>query len=131
MNLSKAMKGTILIGVLFSFYVCYALVMMNDHALPWLNFSYGILASVCALCGWGLWNQRKWAYWLSLFIALAGLGLGLYFVHFSWTFWIFKEPSLLDRLSAVLNPRIFIFMAIPAAWLVLFIKPRTKTFFQS
>ena len=131
MNLTKPIKGLILIGILFSVYVCYALVMMNDHALPWWNFTYGILFSICIICSWGLMNQKSWAYWLSLVLASAGLGLGLYFVHFAWTFWIFKQPTFLERVFAVLNLRIFIFTLVPAVWLRYFLRPTTRTYFQS
>ncbi len=131
MILSKASKGFILVGILFSFYVCYALVEMNDHALPWWNFSYGILFCVCMTCGWGLFNGKTWAYWLGLLLATAGQGLGLYFVHFAWTFWIFKQPTFLERVFAVLNPRVFLFTLVPAVWLRYFLKPTIRAHFQS
>lgn len=131
MKLSTLIRIFILFGIVFSGYVSYSLVMMNDRALPWWNFFYGELFCVCMACGWGLSCQKRWAYWLSLVLAAACLGLGLYFVHFAWTFWIFKQPSLADRILAVLNLRIFIFTLIPVVWGVFFTRANVRSYFQS
>ncbi len=130
MNLSTLTRYFISLGFLFAVYVCYALVMMNDRALPWLNFSYGTLFSICAGCAWGLWNFKTWAWWLSLILATAALSLGGYFVHFAWTFWIFKEPTFFDRVFAVFHPRIFVFMALPLAWLIFFARQSSRRSFH-
>jgi surface polysaccharide O-acyltransferase-like enzyme len=131
MNLPKSVKSLVVLGVIFASYVCYVLVQTNDHALPAWNFFYGVLWSICLLCGWGLWNSKAWALKLSYLLALAGLGLGLYFVHFAWTFWIFKRPSFMDRVLAVLNLRIFVFTLIPVAWGVFFTRSNIRAYFQS
>lgn len=131
MNFHQTVKIIISSGIIFAAYVCYALVQMNDHALPGWNFAYGVLFSVCLLCGWGLWYGKVWALRLSYVLALAGFGLGIYFVHFAWTFWIFKQPSLADRILAVLNLRIFIFTLIPVVWGVFFTRANVRSYFQS
>lgn len=121
----------IFLGVLFSGYVCYVLVMMNDHALPWWNFSYGIIFSICVFCGAGLWLSKLWSLRLSLLLAMTGLGLGLYFAHFAWTFWIFKQPTFLDRIIAVLNPQILVLVLVPTVWLTYFLRPGTRAYFKA
>ena len=130
MNLSTLTRYFISLGLLFAIYVCYALVMMNDRSLPGWNFSYGILFSICAICAWGLWNFKAWAWWLSLILAAAALGLGLYFVHFAWTFWIFKEPTFFDRVFAIFHPRILVFTALPLAWLIFFARQNSRRSFH-
>lgn len=129
MNLSRLTRFLILVGLCFSVYVCYALVMMNDRSLAWWNFSYGALFSACFVCARGLWCSQSWGLWLSLILALACLGLGLYFVHFAWTFWIFKQPTFFERVVAVLNPRILVFVSLPAAWLCYFSRPAIRAQF--
>ena len=129
MNFPTGTRYFIVLGMIFSAYVCYALVMMTDSAVPWWSFAYGILFSVCMICGWGLWNGRAWAWQLSLILAAANLGLGGYFAHFAWTFWIFQEPTFLDRIVAVLHPRILIFTAMPVAWLIYFARARMRSCF--
>lgn len=131
MNLPRILRFLILLGILFSGYVSYVLVMMNDHAVAGWNFFYGILFSVCMICGWGLWNGKAWSWMLGLILALAALGLGIYFAHFAWTFWIFKRPTLLDRINAVVNPHVLALTTIPAIWLFYFLKPDTRNFFRS
>jgi len=124
-------KLFVLAGLIFSAYACYALVMMNDRGSAWLTFSYGIIFSICLFCFGGLWMSKRWAWVLSLVLALAGLGLGVYFVHFAWTFWIFKQPTFFERIFAVFNPRIFIFIFFPLIWILHFLKPGVRASFQS
>ncbi len=130
-NVFDKTKLFIIAGLLFAGYVCYALVMMNDRGSAWWTFSYGVIFSICFFCFTGLWNGKSFAWKLSLGLALAALGLGFYFIHFGWTFWIFKQPTLIERFIAVLNPRIFIFTLFPLAWLAYFTKPDVRATFQA
>lgn len=120
----------IVLGVIFSAYVCCLLVMMNDRSLPVWNFLYGILFSISIFCAGGLWLAKKWAWILSLVLALMGFGLGLYFVHFAWTFWIFQQPTFFDRVFAVLHPRIVVLVLFPLFWFFYFMRSAQRSFFR-
>ncbi len=113
-------------GVLFGLYACYICVLMNDHAAAWWNFSYGVLASVICVCGYGLWNRQKWAYGLSLVLGFLGVGLGAYLTHFAWTFWIFKQPTFWERIASVFRPQIAMFLWLPLFWIFYFLHPQTR-----
>lgn len=129
MGLLIGTRFFIVVGFLFACCCCVILVLLNDPALPWLNFFYGILFSGVICCFVGLWHAKLWAWWLGLILAVAALALGLYFLNFAWTFWIFKEPSILDRIFAVLHPRVLIFTLFPLIWIGYFIRPRIKEHF--
>jgi len=120
MNATRADKLAVSFGAVFASYVCYVLVMMNDPAVLLWNIAYGVLFVALWICVWGLLKLKKWAYYLSFAFVALGLGLGAYLLHFAWTFWLFKEPTLAEKLIAVLHPRISVFTAVPAVWLVYF-----------
>ncbi len=131
MNPTRADKIVVSLGALFGSYVCYVLVMMNDPTVMLWNVAYGVLFAALWICVWGLLRLKKWAYILSFIFAALGLGLGIYLVHFAWTFWIFKEPTVLERIGAVLHPRISVFAAVPTAWLFYFSSPRVRPRFAA
>jgi len=81
-----------------------------------------VLGGMAALIGigtsvWGMWRFRRWALRLSWILAAAALLIGCYWAHFAWTFWLFQEPTLWDRVRAVFNPPILLWLGGPAAWL--------------
>lgn len=131
MNPTRMDKVVVSLGALFGSYVCYVLVMMNDPTVLLWNIAYGVLFAALWLCVWGLLRLKKWAYILSFVLAALGLGLGVYLVHFAWTFWIFKEPTLAEKVLAVIHPRISVFALAPALWLSYFLNPRIRPRFVS
>jgi hypothetical protein len=94
------------------------------------------LGGMAALTGigpavWGMWHLKRWALILSWVLAGCALALGLYWVHFAWTFWLFDEPTFLDRVRAELNPIILLWWVTPSAWLWYFTRPSVTTHFTS
>ncbi|HRK62243.1 MAG TPA: hypothetical protein PLY88_06845 [Candidatus Omnitrophota bacterium] len=131
MSATRVDKLVVSFGAVFASYVCYVLVMMNDPAVLSWNIAYGILFAALWICVWGLLRLKKWAYILSFVFAGLGLGLGAYLAHFAWTFWIFKEPTLAEKVLAVIHPRISVFTLAPALWLGYFLKSSVRARFVS
>jgi len=120
----------IALGLAFGIYVCYALVSITDKLLsPW-TILQGAIFSAWVICVWGLWKSRRWAWQLSLFLALAAFGFGGYVFHFTWTFWIFEKPTLLDRMASTLHPQASLFWIFPLVWLIYFSRTRVREQFK-
>ncbi|OGX39122.1 MAG: hypothetical protein A3C53_06280 [Omnitrophica WOR_2 bacterium RIFCSPHIGHO2_02_FULL_68_15] len=109
---------------------CGAMVLMVGIREPaW------VLGALAALVGIGtgirgLWRFRRWALYLSWMLAAAALAVGCYWAHFAWTFWLFTEPTPWDRVRAVLNPLILLWLGGPAAWLWYFTRRRVIDRFE-
>jgi hypothetical protein len=80
---------------------------------------------------WGMWRYRRWAFMLSRILAGAAFALGCYIAHFTWTFWLFREPTLKDRIFSVLRPQVSLFLVVPAFWLTLSFLPKVAGKFRS
>ena len=99
---------------------CGAMVLMVGIREPaW------VLGALAALIGigmslWGMWRFRRWALRVSWMLAAAAFLVGCYWAHFAWTFWLFQEPTFWDRVRAVLNPLILLWLGGPLAWLAFF-----------
>lgn len=86
-----------------------------------------VLGGMAALIGvgtsvWGMWRFHRWALRVSWLLAAAAFAVGCYWAHFAWTFWLFQDPTLWDRIRAVLNPLILLWLGGPLAWLAFFIR---------
>jgi hypothetical protein len=46
--------------------------------------------------------------------------------HFAWTFWLFQEPTMAERIHAVLRPQVSLFVVVPILWLALTLIPKMK-----
>ncbi len=115
---------------LFGVYFCYVLVMIADgRMMPWL-FVNGPIMIATAACLWGLWRLRRWALNLSFVLLLLAFGWGVYFVHFVWTFWIFQEPTVKDRILNALNPQVSVFIIFPLLWAFYFSRSAAREQFQ-
>lgn len=95
-----------------------------------------VLGGMLSLIGvgagvWGMWRLRRWALRLSWALAAAAFAVGCYWAHFAWTFWLFQEPTIWDRVRAVLNPLILLWLGAPAAWLVYFTRPMVTARFTA
>ncbi len=66
----------------------------------------------------GMWKEHGWAVWTGRTLAAMALVFGVYLAHFVWTFWIFQEPTLRDRVLAVLQPRVSFYILFPVLWLL-------------
>ena len=127
------MKGTktfVLLGAAFGGYVVYALVAITDRLLSWWTPLHAAISIALVICVWGLWKAKRWAWRLSLFLALAAFGFGCYVAHFVWTFWIFEKPTLLDRLLDELHPRVSVFWIFPVVWILYFTRRRVREQFK-
>ncbi len=105
-------------GLLASYGVIVLMVGIREP--EWVLGGLAALIGI-VVSGWGMWRFRRWALWMSRTLAAAALALGLYWAQFAWTFWLFEEPTLWERVRAVaLNPFIVLWVAAPAAWLICF-----------
>ena len=118
------------LGGSFSFYALYCFWMMEDDKSALWGFAYGLGLAAFIICVWGLLKYKKWALVLSYFLMLGALGFGAYIEHFIWTFWIFKEPTTLERILNVLHPKVSVFVAVPAFWLIFFTRPAQRNIFN-
>jgi hypothetical protein len=66
-------------------------------------------------------QARKWF----IFFNLPYLAFGLYVMQFAWTFWIFKTPTLMDRIKAIAAP-LLVGVVIPIAVVLYFLKFEKK-----
>jgi len=80
----------------------------------------GLVASAIALII-GRKKARKWF----IFFNLPYLALGLYLMHFNWNFWLFKTPTLMDRIKAS-TPSFLVGVALPIAVIIYYIKWEKK-----
>ncbi|HOW58864.1 MAG TPA: hypothetical protein PLO78_03960 [Candidatus Omnitrophota bacterium] len=91
------------------------MLMIQDRALSWILgacvFCVLLIASLA-----GMWQSKKWALRLSWFLATIVFGLGCYIAQFAWTFWLFQEPTLMDRIRSVLHPGVSLYLIIPLLW---------------
>ena len=127
--MDKKTKVIMTLGMVFAAYAGYALVSMTDRLVSWGSLLDVVIFIAMILCFWGLCTLKRWAPLLSLVLALAALGWSFQLVRFVWTFWIFQEPTLLDRVANELHPRVSVFFLFPAFWLFYFTRPKIRAFF--
>lgn len=113
------------LGLWLAVWTLYGFI--GDKDVMWIVISAFYLAGVC-VAGWGLWRLKLWALWLSRLLALLSLILGIYITHFRWTFWLFKQPTLQDRIHAITLDNLLglslIFISI--MWLIYTFFPKIK-----
>ena len=103
--------------------------MIADRDLPWSLGGSAYLVGI-GFSAWGMWRWRRWALWLSWVLAAVTFGIGCYFAHFVWTFWLFKEPTFWDRVRALLHPFVISSLAGSLLWLNYFARPSVRQQFQ-
>ncbi|GEM_PF-1140047 len=107
-----------LAALFLSYAACvWAFVSGNEGWSLW-TAAFVLYALLATLCFYGLRLFRKWAFYLSVCLALIALSFGFYAAHFAWNFWLFEEPSFTDRVLALLRPQIFLFSVVPVCWLL-------------
>jgi hypothetical protein len=82
------------------------------------------------VCAGGMWHLRRWALFLSWFIAGVIFAVGCLGARFAWSFWLLKEPSLGERVAAVLAPRVSLTVILPVVWLFYFTRQGVKALFE-
>lgn len=115
---------------LFGLYVLYCFWMIQDEKNYLWGIFYGVLLGVFLTSFWGIVRKKYWAILLSYAFLSVAFALGIYLVHFVWTFWIFEEPTILERILSVLHPRISVFILLPALWLAFFNRKENKALFH-
>lgn len=125
------MKKTskVILAVLVVLY-CYLAV----HFKPWNEFkdkpriSDIMLASAAIIilaglivCAAAMIFGKKQARKPFIFFNLVYLAFGLYVTHVAWTLWIFRTPTLMDRIRASVSP-FLVGVVIPVAVMIYFIK---------
>lgn len=118
-----------LAALFLSYAACVWSFVSSDEGLsPW-TAAFVLYAALTTVCFAGLRLFQKWAWTLSAGLAFIALGFGFYAAHFAWTFWIFEEPSFVDRVLALLRPQIFLFTAVPVLWLFWIFNPFNRKLF--
>ena len=93
-------------------------LMIEDGSWGW-SLGAGVYTVFLITILIGMWQGKSGAFRLSRILALIMFGFGCWAAHFAWTFWLFQEPTLADRVFAVANPRISVYLAGPVIWLFL------------
>ncbi len=128
----KKTKILIAVGGLLALFACGRLfwLMIADQSWWWgLGAAVYVAFLIVALTR--LWKGKKDALLLSRFLACIMFGFGCWAAHFAWTFWIFQEPTLTDRILAVVNPQISIYLVGPVIWLLLSYLPGIREQFKN
>ncbi len=128
----KKTKILVAIGGALALVACGRLLwlMIADQSWAWVAGAvlYAALLGVALI---GLWRGKQKALRLSRILAVIMVGFGCWAAHFAWTFWIFQEPTLLDRVLAVAHPQISSYLAGPILWLLLSFLPRVREQFKN
>ena len=130
MRIPKNINFIITAALLFGCYVFYCLWMMHDEKnLLWmLIYTIEWIASI--ICILGLRRLNYYSLILSYLLMLGALGIGIYLVHFVWTFWIFEQPTVFRRIINALNPRVSVFIIFPVFWFIFFSRPHNRDLFR-
>ena len=104
--------------------------MIADRSWGWClgTVVYAALVIVTLI---GMWKGKAGALYLSRVLSAILLGFGCWAVNFAWTFWIFEEPTLMDRILAVAHPQISVYLVGPAVWFLLSYLPAVRGQFKS
>ncbi len=126
-NLKAVIAAVVLLGFLGSGAIAFLSLQDGDlvWGLPAVLFVIAVLVS-----GFGLWRQRAWALKLSWVLAVSAFGFGCYIAHFRWTFWLFQQPTLKDKILAVLDPRASLYIVVPALWLLYSTRAQVRNSFK-
>lgn len=125
----RSMTVLIILGAILGVWLSVRMILETSGDLHWVIPSCVALIGVL-LCAWGLLCLRRWALWLSWALALGVLGLGCFGVWFAWSFWLSEEPTLVDRVKAVLNPQVSLTVLCPILWLIYFTRAKIRAQFQ-
>jgi len=87
--------------------------------IMWCSVAAVYVIGVC-VCLWGMLRWRRWALILSYVLAAAVFVLGCFFGYFLWDFWLFTEPTLLERVESLLDIRLFLYLIGPVVWIIYF-----------
>lgn len=125
--MNRPRKGVVLgavTGLLGSGYVIWFSLLDRDY--PWTIFA-ALYAAAVLVAAKRLWQGSVWGLRLSWLLALAGLGFGIYVTHFRWTFWLFEEPTLGDRVKSLFHPAVLFYLGAPALWLFYSSRPKFRS----
>ena len=126
-NSKAVILGAIALGLLGSGAIAFLSLQDGDlvWGLPAVVFFIAVLVS-----GFGLWRMRAWALKLSWVLSAAAVVFGCYIMHFRWTFWLFQQPTLSDKILAVLDPRSSLYLAVPILWLLYSVRAQVRNSFK-
>lgn len=126
---SLGIRVLVLIGAALALIVGARMARAGNAEPFWVIGGVATLL-LTALAAWGLWRLRRWALWLSWALAAAAFTVGAFGAHFAWTFHLFEEPTLWERVSdVVLNPTVMPFLVCPLIWLAYFTRPGVRAQF--
>ena len=101
----------------------------QDEGFDWWKAAFIAYLIVIPYAAWGMLKFRYRAMLIGNFLAATFLAFGFYAAHFAWTFWIFQEPTVTDRIMALFRPQVFLLLAGPALWFIHFSKESTRRLF--
>ena len=105
-------------------------LMIEDRSLGW-SLGTALYMAILVLALVRMWKGKSSALLPSRILAVIMLGFGCWAAHFAWTFWIFQEPTLTDRILAVAHPQISAYLVGPAVWLLLSFLPGVREQFKN
>jgi len=105
-------------------------LMIADQSWEWsLGTAFYMALFVVTLAR--MWQGKKNALFPSRVLAGIMFGFGCWAANFAWTFWIFKEPTLMDRILAVAHPQISVYLIGPVVWFLLSYLPIVREQFKN
>ena len=130
-SLMTKIRIGIAIGGALALAACVRLLwlMIGDKSWGWSAGAAIYMAFLIAALI-GMWQGRTGALRLSRVLAVVLFGFGCWAANFAWTFWLFEEPTLRDRILAVVHPQISIYWAGPVIWFLLSALPRIREQFR-
>jgi len=105
-------------------------LMIDDGSWGW-SLGGGVYTAFLIVALLGMWQGKRRAFLLSRILAAIMFGFGCWAAHFAWTFWLFQEPTLAERILAVVSPGISAYWAGPAVWLLLSFLPKVRAQFKN
>ncbi|MBF0254813.1 MAG: hypothetical protein HQL11_06810 [Candidatus Omnitrophica bacterium] len=125
----RVLRLGLVLGLGLLLALCLTLIFGTDGEIPWVLGGVGGLV-LAAPTAWGMIRMKRWSLVVSYGLAAAVLVLGCYAARFAWTFWIFREPSLGDRIRSVMEIRTLFLLLAPSLWLAYFLRPAVRRNFK-
>jgi hypothetical protein len=128
----KKTRIMIVIGGGLALWACGRLfwLMIDDQSWGW-GLGTALYLALLAVMLVRMWKGQARAMLLSRVLAGIMFGFGCWAANFAWTFWIFKEPTLMDRILAVAHPQISVYLIGPAIWFHLSYLPIVREQFKN
>ncbi|HTL48203.1 MAG TPA: hypothetical protein VL688_09135 [Verrucomicrobiae bacterium] len=102
----------------------------QDEGLSWWNASFAAYLILIPWTAFGMLKFRYRSMVIGNFLTAGLLAFGVYAAHFAWSFWLFKEPTVTDRILALFRPQVFCLVAGPVIWFLYFSRRSVRQLFS-